>query len=114
MFGSAARWAREQVVAVVLSGLLDDGAVGAALVARSGGRVVIQDPAEAGFDSMPRAALAGAPSAAVVPSGQLGRTVAAMVDRGEPEGAPTESRWVRRCRWRTAAIHCFWLTTRPG
>jgi two-component system, chemotaxis family, protein-glutamate methylesterase/glutaminase len=87
MFGSAARWAREQVVAVVLSGLLDDGAVGAALVARSGGRVVIQDPAEAGFDSMPRAALAGAPSAAVVPSGQLGRTVVAMVGRGEPEGA---------------------------
>ena len=95
MFGSAARWAREQAVAVVLSGLLDDGAVGAALVARSGGRVVIQDPAEAGFDSMPRAALAAAPSAAVAPSGQLGRTIAAMVDGGEPEeGADDEGRQV--------------------
>jgi two-component system chemotaxis response regulator CheB len=94
MFGSAARWAREQAVAVVLSGLLDDGAVGAALVARSGGRVVIQDPSEAGFDSMPRAALAAAPSAAVVPSGQLGRTIAAIVDRGEPEGPADEGRQV--------------------
>src|SRR5262249_55573739 len=37
MFASAARWFGDRVVAVVLSGLLDGGAVGAALVAPAGG-----------------------------------------------------------------------------
>ena len=47
MFASAARWADSRVLAVVLSGVLDDGAVGAALVARAGGTVIVQDPGEA-------------------------------------------------------------------
>ena len=38
MFGSAARWAGDGVVAAGLSGVLDDGAVGAALTALAGGR----------------------------------------------------------------------------
>ena len=36
MFASAARWFGARVVAVVLSGLMDDGACGATLVARAG------------------------------------------------------------------------------
>ena len=79
MFGSAARWAGDRVVAVVLSGGLDDGAVGAALVAQAGGLVVVQDPDEAEYPSMPRAALAAVPGAVSVPTTKLGEVVAGMI-----------------------------------
>jgi two-component system, chemotaxis family, protein-glutamate methylesterase/glutaminase len=79
MFASAARWFGDQVVAVVLSGMLDDGAVGAALVEQTGGLVVVQDPQEAARPSMPQAALAAARTAIPVPSAELGRVVSGML-----------------------------------
>jgi two-component system chemotaxis response regulator CheB len=92
MFASATRWFGRRVVAVVLSGLLDDGAVGAALVAQAGGLVLAQEPEEAAQPSMPRAALAAAPGAIPVPSTKLGEVVIAMLSasgsagRSRPEG----------------------------
>jgi two-component system chemotaxis response regulator CheB len=71
MFASAAEWLAERAVAVVLSGVLDDGAVGAALVDLAGGQVLVQDPAEAEFNGMPRSALAVAPRARAVPTMRL-------------------------------------------
>jgi two-component system chemotaxis response regulator CheB len=66
MFASAAEWVGARTVGVVLSGALDDGAVGAALIDLAGGQVLVQDPADAEFTGMPTAALTAASRARAV------------------------------------------------
>jgi len=90
LFRSAARAAGRRVVAVVLSGALDDGTAGTIAVRTRGGIGVAQDPADAMYPSMPRHALEVGGAEHVVPAEKIGALLGELlteVDMSEEPGA---------------------------
>jgi two-component system, chemotaxis family, protein-glutamate methylesterase/glutaminase len=75
LFRSAALFAGPRVTAVVLSGTLDDAALGSATVERLGGQVVVQDPADCDYDSMPRSAISVTEHPVIVTAPAIAREV---------------------------------------
>ncbi|MFC5061280.1 chemotaxis protein CheB [Actinomycetospora atypica] len=78
LFHSLAVAAGPLATGVVLSGMLDDGAVGLAEIVDHGGTALVQDPDDALHPGMPRAALGRVPDALVVRPAMIGAALAEM------------------------------------
>ncbi len=98
LFISAAAAKGPGVIAVVLSGTLDDGAAGCAAVEQRGGLVLVQDPDESAYEGMPRAAIAATGQPRVLRLRELaaaiGREVQIPVPAAPLEPAPDLERQV--------------------
>jgi two-component system chemotaxis response regulator CheB len=77
LFRSAAAAAGPAVTGVQLSGMLDDGVAGLGSIAARGGIVMVQDPAEAIYPSMPEQAIRRVGANYILRAGQMGKVLAA-------------------------------------
>jgi two-component system chemotaxis response regulator CheB len=84
LFRSVARFCTARAIGVVLSGARDDGAAGLAMIAAHGGTTVVQDPADALYPSMPRAAIEHVRPDHLVPAAKLGGLLGEITGRDLP------------------------------
>jgi two-component system chemotaxis response regulator CheB len=93
LFRSAALYGGPRTVAVVLSGTLDDAALGSAVVEQCGGRVLVQDPEEAAYPGMPSSTLAATRHAVSLPVDELADHITQLATADADlvaEGLPAE------------------------
>ncbi len=88
LFRSASRWWGPRVVAVVLSGSLDDGTSGAFAVKARGGRVLAQTPESALYDGMPRSVIERVGADVVGSPAELAAELARLVREEVPDMRP--------------------------
>jgi len=72
LFRTAARAYGSRVIGIVLSGGLDDGAVGLSEIKANGGLTVVQDPDDAEVSNMPRSALMHVEVDYILPAAEIG------------------------------------------
>ncbi|MHC1765206.1 MAG: chemotaxis protein CheB [Verrucomicrobiia bacterium] len=100
LFRTAARAYRDKVIAIVLSGALDDGSAGAFAIKARGGLVIIEDPATAQVDSMPASVLAHVKTDYSLPAAQIGPLLAQLARTNpgqEPNPLPDPSAATNPC-----------------
>jgi two-component system chemotaxis response regulator CheB len=86
LFRSAARNHGRRVIGVVLSGMLDDGALGLAVIREEGGIGVVEDPNTAAFADMPQNAIQLAKPEHVVPVDEMAEMIARLCWENVPAG----------------------------
>jgi two-component system, chemotaxis family, protein-glutamate methylesterase/glutaminase len=91
MFRTAAATYGSRVVGVILSGVLDDGTAGLAMVKTHGGHALVQDPASALYPMMPKSAIDAAEPDLVAAPEELADVVAQLAHEPAPATmAPTD------------------------
>lgn len=85
LFRSAARTYRSRVIAVILTGALDDGTAGMLAVKQGGGITIAQDPNEAFSPGMPRSAVSAGAIDHILPLRDIPVMLAALVEEDAPE-----------------------------
>src|SRR5262249_4358801 len=82
LFRTAAHTHRERTVGVILSGALDDGALGLRAIKAHGGMTIVQDPQTALHPGMPNAAIRGVAPDRVLPPDQIAGAISRFTKRG--------------------------------
>lgn len=85
LFRSAARTYRSRVIAVILTGTLDDGTAGMLAVKQGGGITIAQDPNEALAPGMPRSAVNAGAIDHILPLRDIPVLLSALVEEDAPE-----------------------------
>jgi len=88
LFRTAARCCGPRVIGIILSGALDDGTAGLAIIKAHRGLAMVQDPAEATFDGMVRNAIARVDVDYILPLEAIAQTLITLVDTPVDEEPP--------------------------
>ncbi len=91
LFRSAARALGSRVIAVVLSGSLDDGSAGLRAVRALGGLGLVQDPQDAQHPGMPSNAIRAADPEYVVPVAAMPAVLTSLIGTEVPDQAPDQN-----------------------
>ncbi|MCW3079291.1 chemotaxis protein CheB [Segetibacter sp.] len=83
LFRSAAATYNSRVIAIILTGLLDDGATGMRSVIRCGGAGIVQDPNEADYPDMPLSVLDAMEVDHVVSLSKMGAVLSEIMDNSD-------------------------------
>jgi two-component system chemotaxis response regulator CheB len=81
LFRTAAHAYGSRVIAIVLTGNLDDGTAGLAVVKQHGGVAIVQDPTEASYPGMPESAIENVRVDYVLPVKKIAAMVATLIKK---------------------------------